>query len=48
MNGYDPAALMQQYRAMQPGDPRMRAIRAAITEAELARTTPLCCSFTVT
>ena len=37
MNGYDPAALMQQYRAMQPGDPRMRAIRAAITEAELAK-----------
>ena len=37
MNGYDPAALMQSYRSMQPGDPRMRAIRAAITEAERAK-----------
>ena len=37
MNGYDPEALIQSYRAMQPGDPRMRAIRAAITEAELAK-----------
>lgn len=37
MNGYDPAALMQAYQTMQPGDPRMRAIRQAITEAELAK-----------
>ena len=37
MNTYNPEALMQNYRAMQPGDSRMRAIRAAITEAELAK-----------
>lgn len=36
MNAYDPAALRREYRALQSGDTRMRAIRTAITAAEQA------------
>lgn len=33
---YDPEALREGYRRLQPGDPTMRAIRAAIAEADRA------------
>ena len=36
MNGYDPKELRRAYREMQSGEPRMRAIRGAITAAEQA------------
>ena len=36
MQNYDPDALRDGYRALQSGEPRMRAIREAITAAELA------------
>ncbi|MBQ6042255.1 MAG: hypothetical protein K5705_04250 [Oscillospiraceae bacterium] len=37
METYNPEQLQEAYRALQSGDPRMRAIRAAITEAERAQ-----------
>lgn len=36
MNSYNPDALRDAYRALQSGDPRMRAIRTAIAAAEQA------------
>ena len=36
MNSYDPAELRREYRALQSGDVRMRAIRSAIAAAEQA------------
>ena len=35
--GFDPAALQAAYQAAEEGEPRMRAIRQAITEAERAQ-----------
>lgn len=35
--GFDPAALQAAYRQVEEGDPRMRAIRQAIAEAEQAQ-----------
>ena len=34
MNQFDPQAMRREYYAAEPGDPRMRAIRQAITAAE--------------
>ena len=39
MEQYDPAALERAYSAVQSGEPRMRAIRTAITAAEQANDT---------
>lgn len=45
MNTYDPTALRSAYKNMQSGDPRMRAIRAAVTEAEQAGDLPSAVQF---
>lgn len=37
MQGFDPSALRQAYFETQEGEPRMRAIRSAITQAEQAK-----------
>ena len=37
MNGFNPDELIEQYMSLQSGEPRMRAIRAAIVEAERAQ-----------
>lgn len=40
MNAYDPIVLRQDYMKIQSGEPRMRAIRMAITAAEQAKDDP--------